>query len=42
MAIFPGTLEWGPETSPDGTPTTLEPHNFVSRPPIEVRSKAKL
>ncbi len=25
-----------------GTPMTLEAHNFVLRPPIEVRSKAKL
>jgi hypothetical protein len=38
MAIFPGT----PEIPPVGTPTTLEPHNFAIRPPIEVQSKAKL
>ncbi len=25
-----------------GTPTTLRAHNFVCRPPIEMRSKAKL
>jgi len=25
-----------------GTPATLKAHNFVYRPPIEMRSKAKL
>jgi len=25
-----------------GTPATLEAHNFVCKPPTEVRSKAKL
>jgi len=34
----PGT----PEIAPVGTPTTLEPHNFASRPWIEVRFEAKL
>jgi hypothetical protein len=31
-----------PEIPKIGTPMTLEAHNFVCRPPIEVRSKAKL
>jgi hypothetical protein len=30
------------EISSAGTPVTLEPHNFVNRPSIEVRSEAKL
>jgi hypothetical protein len=31
-----------PETAMVGTPTTLQGYNFVFRPPIETRSKAKL
>ncbi len=31
-----------PEIAPIRTPTTLEPHNFVSRPRIEMWFKAKL
>jgi hypothetical protein len=42
MAIFPGTPEWGPEIAPNGTPATLEPHSFMSRPRIAMLSKAKL
>ncbi len=38
MALFPGS----PEIPPCGTPRTLEPHNFASKPRIEVRSEAKL
>ncbi len=34
----PGT----PEIAPAGTSAILEPHNFASRPQIEVQSKAKL
>ncbi len=30
------------EIAPGGTFATLEPHNFTSRPQIEVQSKAKL
>jgi hypothetical protein len=30
------------EIPPCGTPGTLEPHNFASRPRIEVQSEAKL
>ncbi len=41
MVLFPGT-PGSPEIPPCGTPGTLEPHNFASRPRIEVRSKAKL
>jgi len=38
MALFPRS----PEIPPYGTPGTLKPHNFASRPRIEVRSEAKL
>ncbi len=31
-----------PEILEIGTPTTLEAHNFLCKPPIHVRSKAKL
>ncbi len=37
-----GLPSGSPEIPPTGTLATLEPHNFASRPPIEVRSKAKL
>ncbi len=37
-----GLLSGSPEIVPVGTPATLEPHNFASRPWIEVQSKAKL
>jgi hypothetical protein len=33
---------WSPKFSQLGTPTTLGAHNFVCRPPIEVKFKAKL
>jgi hypothetical protein len=33
---------WNPEILEIGTPTTLEAHNFVCKPPIEVRFKGKL
>ncbi len=39
---FPGLLRGSPKIAPTQTPTTLEPHNFASRPRIEVHSKAKL
>jgi hypothetical protein len=39
---FPGLPSASLEIAPAGTLATLEPHNFVSKPWIEVRSKAKL
>jgi hypothetical protein len=36
---FPGG---SPEIASFGTPTTLEPHNFASRPWIEMQFEAKL
>ncbi len=46
MALFPGTPEIPPYRTPEippyGTPGTLEPHNFASRPRIEVQSEAKM
>jgi hypothetical protein len=42
MTFLPRLLSGSPEIAPTGTPATLEPHNFASRPRIEVRSKAKL
>ncbi len=39
---LPGLRRGSPEIPPIETPATLEPHNFVSRPRIEVRFKAKL
>ncbi len=39
---LPGLPSGSPEIPPTGTLTTLEPHNFVRKPSIEVRSKAKL
>ncbi len=39
---LPGLLRGSLEIPPTETPGTLEPHNFASRPRIEVRSKAKL
>jgi hypothetical protein len=39
---LPGLPRGSPEIPPCGTPGTLKPHNFASRPRIEVRSKAKL
>jgi hypothetical protein len=41
MAFCPGT-NGSPKIPKVWTPTTLGPHNFVSRPPIEIRSKEKL
>jgi len=37
---LPGLSHGSPEIAPTETPTTLEPHNFTSRPWIEVQSKA--
>jgi hypothetical protein len=37
-----GLPSGSPEIPPAGTPATLDPHNFGSRPLIEVRSEAKL
>ncbi len=37
-----GLLNGSLEIAPMGTPATLEPHNFASKPRIEVQSKAKL
>jgi hypothetical protein len=39
---LPGLPHGSPEIALAGTFTTLEPHNFASKPRIEVRSKAKL
>jgi len=39
---LPGLPCGSPEIPPVETPRTLEPHNFASRPRIEVRSEAKL
>jgi hypothetical protein len=39
---LPGLPRESPEIPPCGTPGTLKPHNFASRPRIEVRSEAKL
>jgi hypothetical protein len=38
---LPGLSSGSLEIRLVGTPVTLEPHNFVSRPWIEVRSKEK-
>jgi len=40
--FVPGLLSGSPEIAKIGSPTTLGPHNFVCRPPIEMRSKTKL
>ncbi len=40
MSFCPGTLT--PKILEIGTPTTLEAHNFLCRPLIEVRFKEKL
>ncbi len=40
--FFPGLSAGSPEIPPCGTLGTLEPHNFASRPRIEMRSKTKL
>jgi hypothetical protein len=42
MTFCPETPKWGPKIPQIRTPATLGPHNFVCRPPIEMRSKAKL
>ncbi len=39
---LPGLPSGSPEIAPAKTLATLEPHNFASRPWIEVQSKAKL
>jgi hypothetical protein len=41
MSFCPGIPKLG-EIPEIGTPVTLEAHNFLCRPLIEVRSKAKL
>jgi hypothetical protein len=40
--FVPGFPSWSLEILEIGIPTTLEAHNIVCRPPIEVRFKAKL
>jgi hypothetical protein len=40
--FVPGLSSGSPEIAQVGTPTTLEPHNFASRPPIAMQSEAKL
>jgi hypothetical protein len=42
MAFFPGLPSGGPEIPKVGTPTTLEAHNFVCRPTIEMRYEKKI
>jgi hypothetical protein len=42
MAFCPRTPSGSLEIPKFGTPATLGAHNFVYRPPIEMRSKAKL
>jgi hypothetical protein len=42
MSFCPRTPSWNPEIPEIGTPTTLEAHNVLCKPPIEVRSKTKL
>ncbi len=37
-----GLLSGSPKIVPIGIPTTLEPHNFASKPEIKMRFKAKL
>ncbi len=39
---LPGLPNGRPEIPPTGTPATLKPHNFASRPWIAMRSEAKL
>ncbi len=39
---LPGLLRGSLEIMPNGTPATLEPHNFASKPWIEVRFEVKL
>ncbi len=39
---LPGLPSGSPEILPVGTPATMEPHNFVNRPLIEVWFEAKL
>ncbi len=40
--FVPGLPSGNPEIAQVGTFATLEPHNFASRPPIEMQSEAKL
>jgi hypothetical protein len=43
MALFSQDSQMGVSKFPKvGTLVTLGPHNFVCRPPIEIKSKAKL
>ncbi len=40
--FFPRLSNGSPEIAPNGTPATLEPHNFANRPRIAMWSEAKL
>jgi len=40
--FVPGLPSGSPEITQIGTPAILEPHNFASKPRIEMQSKAKL
>jgi hypothetical protein len=42
MSFCLGTPKWEFEIPKIGTPMTLEDHNFVCRPPVEMRYQAKL
>ncbi len=42
MSFYPGTPKWSFEILTIRTLATLGAHNFVCKPPIEMRSKAKL
>jgi len=42
MSFCPGTFIWSPEIPTTKTLVTLGAHNFACRPPIEMRSQAKL
>jgi len=42
MSFCLETPKWDSEIPKIETPVTLEAHNFVCKPPIEVRSQAKL
>jgi len=36
-----GLPSWSPKIAKVGTPATLGPHNFVNKPPMEMKSKTK-
>jgi hypothetical protein len=42
MSFVPGLPSGNPEIPKIEIPVVLEAHNFVCKPPIEVRSKTKL